>query len=241
MNNLWVTFVDNEEHLKSAYLLALSLQKVQSLYPLCIMFPNNFVFDINIFYKENLNIIIKEVPWLLFDMTNTSNFNSTINKFQCLLFEEYDVIGFIDADIILYKNIDDWFKKKLPLFILHDDHTLSGGMFIIKPDINLYCLILNLCIAKNFSTDEEILMELIQWNFIPYSFLFKVEGKYFFHDGGLPKITRNIDWQDLKSFYFNNLNQFHLIQKMTSNTFSNEILQANYQENIKNLLHKKYN
>ena len=48
MNNCWFTLADSEEYLKESLGLAISLVKVRSKYPLCIMIPANAANNLNL-------------------------------------------------------------------------------------------------------------------------------------------------------------------------------------------------
>jgi hypothetical protein len=81
--NAYITLADSEEHLRCAYALALSLNRVKSIYPLYIMIPRNSVNYENFPQVENTKIV--EIPLLMFNgIDATSDFNTTVNKFFCL-------------------------------------------------------------------------------------------------------------------------------------------------------------
>lgn len=111
----WVTLADSEKYLNEAFALALSLKKVNTMYPLYIIIPNTFSNHPK--YQEFLqikdkylsNVFVLEKPALSF-RDDHIGFASTINKFYCIeLLEKYNKVCFVDSDVIFYKNYDHIF------------------------------------------------------------------------------------------------------------------------------------
>ena len=175
--NAYITLADSEEHLRCAYALALSLNRVKSIYPLYIMIPRNSVNYENFPQVENTKIV--EIPLLMFNgIDATGDFNTTVNKFFCLQYEEFDKVIFFDADVFVQSNIDYLFEEKFPI-VLTENNEIRGEMFGLKTDIELLSLIINLVIRYNFSTDEQVLTHLFNKHFfklaIPFSFSAEVK------------------------------------------------------------------
>lgn len=175
MNNIWITFADNEIYLKSAYALALSLKKVNSIYPLCLMYPcgikQTLIDDFKIKAK-NLNIIYKEVPYLFFNCLSTYKQNVTINKLHLFSLIEYNKICFIDADSFFTKNIDFIFNEQTPMigyyFNNKFEQCFSGGIFLVKPSLSFYSTLLNLCISLQFYDDDNLFFYLVTENLLKF-------------------------------------------------------------------------
>lgn len=173
MKNAWITFADNEIYLKSAYALALSLDKVKSIYPLVVMIPagdisKKQIFQDFIFHIKDLSVIIKKVPYLYFNFLKEYWQSVTINKFHAFSCIEFDKVCFIDADSYFIKNLDYIFELPIPAIgeYLNDkkEFCVSTGIFIIKPNLDFYSLLLNLCITMNFFDDENVFYYLSQEN-----------------------------------------------------------------------------
>lgn len=171
MNNIWVTFADKEIYLKSAYALALSLQKVQSKYSLCIMIPIEQVESKEYQeFAENApsNVIIKEVPYLYFNFLNKYWQNVTVNKFHAFTLTEYNKFCFLDADSYITQNIDYLFELDTPIIGYYtndkNEFCVSTGIFLMQPSLTFYSLLLNLCISLEFFDDENIFYYLSQEN-----------------------------------------------------------------------------
>lgn len=192
-NNTWVTFADNENYLKCACALGLSLFNNNSIYPLIIMIPTGIFSDDQLnkakMLVSNKNIIFKEMPYLLFDSSQFLDFNATLNKFLILTLTEFDKVCFIDSDILIKQNIDYLFKYNSPAFSFYKDQEVSGELLLFKPDINLFSLIMNLTRHISFLSDEDMLKFLINNNFLksPQHLPCRMYD-HVFHDGGQPKI-----------------------------------------------------
>ena len=231
--NAYITLADTEQHLRCAYALALSLNRVKSLYPLYIMIPRNSVNYENFPQVENTKII--EIPLLMFNgIDATGDFNTTINKFFCLQYEEFDKVIFFDADVFVQSNIDYLFEEKFPI-ILTENNEIRGEMFGLKTDIELLSLIINLVIRFNFSTDEQILTYLFNKHFLPIGSTSN-KCRTWYHDAGQPKMWAAYNYMEIKNMIDNNEFDFN-IQK---DFISNVKLQKQYLSQITKRIRKKY-
>lgn len=117
---------------------------------------------------QSNNIIIKYVPYLYFNFLEKYWQNVTINKFHCFMYEEYDKLCFLDADTFFLKNMDKLFLLQTPsigyYYNNNKEFCISTGIFIIKPDLTFYSLLLNLCISLQFYDDENVFYYLSQQN-----------------------------------------------------------------------------
>ena len=111
----YCTLADTPFFLKEVFALIQSLINVNSQYPLIVMIPEKTIAEeeLNNFSSAikqcNLNIKIIKIPFLLFNQRLNYCYNSTINKFWSFALLDYDKILFIDADMIITKNIDNIF------------------------------------------------------------------------------------------------------------------------------------
>lgn len=232
--NAYITLADSEEYLKCAYALALSLNRAKSAYPLYIMIPQNSISYNTFPIVENTKIV--EIPLLMFNSINsTADFNTTINKFFCVSYEEYDKVIFLDADIFIYFNIDFLFEQKFPIITLDKDE-IRGGIFGLKTDKILLSFIINLAIRYNFSNDEEVLACLFNNNYLPIGSLANNCHKYLYHDAGYPKMWSLYNYNEIKEIIDNNKIDFN-IPKIV---FHNNDLQEQYMLNTLKRIKEKY-
>lgn len=171
MNYIWATFADNEIYLKSAYALALSLKQVNSQYKLLIMVPVTIDSTLLDNFNQNslsLNIIIQKVPYLYFDFLKQYKQNITINKIHLFSLIDYSKICFIDADSFFVENMDYIFNLETPAIGYYynekNEQCISGGIFLVKPSLSFYSLLLNLCISLEFYDDDNLFYYLSQEN-----------------------------------------------------------------------------
>ncbi len=217
-NNAWVTFADNEDYLKCACALGLSLFNNNSIYPLIIMIPigifSNDQLDKAKLLTNNKNIIFKEMPYLLFNSSRSLDFNSTLNKFLTLTLTEFNKVCFIDSDILVKKNIDYLFEYNSPAFSFNEDKKISGELLLFKPDINLFSLIMNLTRHISFLSDEDMLEFLINNNFLKSPQYLKCRmHNHIFHDGGQPKIISKFLWEQISNINLQDIEYQNSIKK----------------------------
>lgn len=120
-------------------------------------------------FEENtkdLPVVIRKVPYLFFNFLQDYWQNVTINKFHCFSLVEYDKICFLDADSYVINNIDYIFESKTPAIGSYtndrNEFCISTGIFVIKPNLSFYSLLLNLCITLDFYDDENVFYYLSQ-------------------------------------------------------------------------------
>ena len=206
----YATLADNENYLKEAIALATSLRKSNSKYPLLLMIP---VGTINKTLQDNipddLNIIIKEIPYFISNL-NSSRFESIcINKFAIFSFIEYDSICFLDADNLILKNLDHIFNEKLPLFPVKEndkEYGFNGNIMVIKPDLQIYSLIISLYMNIGFSNDEHCLNFLYEQQILPCRTFTDINCNFYLnHQGEYPKYWFSFDnFVNIKNYILNN-------------------------------------
>lgn len=231
--NAYITLADTKEHLKCAYALALSLNRVKSIYPLYIMIPKNSVNYEDFPQVENTKIV--EIPLLMFNgIDSTGEFNTTVNKFFCLLQEEFNKVIFFDADVFIQSNIDYLFNQKFPIIFL-EQNEIRGEMFGLKPDIELLSLIINLVIRYDFSTDEQVLTYLFNHYFLPIGSVSNGHRAWY-HDAGQPKLWSSYNYIEIKTIVQNNEFDFNIQKGQPGNIK----LQEQYLSQITERIRKKY-
>lgn len=229
MNNCWFTLSDSEEYLKESLGLAISLVKVRSKYPLCIMIPANAAHNLNLenFSKKisKYNAFIKIIPSILVDPTQPLAYNVTLNKFYILNFVEYDKVCFIDADNIVMSNIDHLFNNKYPTFRFATHNVLTkaplppnaikpmGDILLFKPDLNLYGYIISTCFRERFLTDEFAIMYLLLNGIIPFERLSLEIQQKIYDDTGMPKYLAQFSYDEIEKIVNNfNIQDFQSIR-----------------------------
>lgn len=233
--NAYITLADSEEYLKCAYALALSLNRVKSVYPLYIMVPKNSIDYKDFPQIENTKIV--EIPLLMFNgIDAVGDFNTTINKFFCLLYEEFDKIIFLDADNYVYQNIDYLFKQRFPAILIHKDNKIGGETFGLKPDKELLFFIINLTIRYNFVNDEQILAYLFNNYYLPIGSLLNNCRQFVYHDAGQPKMWSLYNYMDITTMIKNNQINFNI----PKTPYFNRDLQEKYIPQIIQRIRKKY-
>lgn len=147
MNYAYAGILYSENYLPGAIALSTSLKKVNSIFPFFLLVDetlNEKVFDIldyaNINYKKIkcLQINHKVLRW-----------NKIINYFQFWNYTEYDKICVIDIDVIILKNIDQYFQNNKYDFETVDvygdyyKNKLNAGLAFIKPKKQYWEYIIN--------------------------------------------------------------------------------------------------
>lgn len=181
MNNYcYATLLGTDDYIAGVLGLYYSLKKVCAKYPLVVIVPNNIQKN-TIQILEKNNILYKKVENNSFsDNISQINYKSTFNKFHCFTLVGYDKVIFLDADIILYKNIDHYFLLNSFSAFRGWAGTITGGIFVIKPNMEL---------AKNIFTnyqhcenDEQILNILFLDEFLKNkSFLLEEDHDILYH------------------------------------------------------------
>lgn len=139
MNNAYVTLLSSEDYIDAVLVLAASLNKVRSRFPLLVA----IVEDI---YNEELDYLLKEfgcdievVPRLQYstEVQNTCAGKSVLNtasKIQIFDFKRFDKLVYIDADSLVLENIDELFDWPDGSMMFYDgDETGSSNLFVITP------------------------------------------------------------------------------------------------------------
>ncbi len=145
----YVTCSMNNDYLPGLFVLAYTLKKVDSKYPLIVMIPKESSLEFeNTVLKYSLgakiirmdyvpienNINIKKLEYWAF-----STFKLNANKLT-----EYDKVVVLDTDLLIRKNIDDFFKwphlsAGIPGRIFNSSWTdFNAGVIVIEPNINFF-------------------------------------------------------------------------------------------------------
>lgn len=108
MRFAWITYVDNDIYLKSAIVLYKSLQNIGTIYPFILLASTglsiNNINDNDITIKR-VNTFDKDNPLYL-----SSRYKSCLNKIHIWNQLEYEKVCWLDADVIVMRNIDHLFN-----------------------------------------------------------------------------------------------------------------------------------
>lgn len=168
----YVTLATDTKFLYWATFLQASLRICNSKYPLIVMITkeleNNYLlkyfdkYEIIPFYQFNANSLIK-------------HYKNTINKFYAYNFIQYDKLIFLDADLILVKNIDNLFLTNVNFVCatytpkrLNITHCPLNGCMLFTPNKDTYDLIMQTVNNDNelYVDDESVVYYLLY----PYQF-----------------------------------------------------------------------
>lgn len=121
-NNAWTTLVTRASYLPGVIILAYTLKKRKSAYPLVVVYTDSLSkASIDVLENEasELNIIPRKTEALLPKENVHVNliaerFKDTWTKLRVFELFEYDKVCYLDADMIICKPIDNIFDKQLP-------------------------------------------------------------------------------------------------------------------------------
>lgn len=171
MKYAWVTLLATDNFIQGAILLNNSLKKVNTKYPLFVIATNNLKKETLMLLEEE-NIPYRIFPYLSFfcdgdrnmkywegkvDQTENVWWNCTFSKIYMFLFTEFEKICFLDADIELIKNCDNYFDFPAPAaFCYPNSEGMAGGTIIVEPNIESYLQCLSIGVQEGVVNDEMI-------------------------------------------------------------------------------------
>ena len=146
----YVTICTGIKYLKGVLLLNESLKLVNSIYPLICLVPSTIdKKTISCLHDKNIDIKIIENGIIINDNILKNNiqgvnehWNKTFFKFYVFGLTEFKKIVFLDADMIIIKNIDELFEKPHltacnagGLYPGQEDWKgMNSGLMVIEPD-----------------------------------------------------------------------------------------------------------
>lgn len=139
MKYAYVTLLSSKDYLDAVMVLALSLQKVNSKYPLIVAITKEI-------YTERINLLLTKIGCkikiieklqysdkVLKKYKNHSVLN-TASKIQIFDFIEWDKLIYIDADSLVIQNPDKLFDKPDGSMIYNPKEKWGfSGLFVYKP------------------------------------------------------------------------------------------------------------
>lgn len=157
----YVTILTDDSYTYGICLLIESMKKVNTKYPLLVLITED-VSEPSLEILRQLNIKIQKINKIqISDYIYSHNFqiNSTLSvtwkncwtKFQIFNLIEYDKIVFLDADIMILKNLDHLFEKPHMTAALDGEYWnlwpnwphFNSGCLVIEPSTDLFNNILN--------------------------------------------------------------------------------------------------
>ena len=156
MNNYtYMTLLSDDSYLYGVILLNKSLKDTNTIYPLEVLVTSNVSLPVlNILEQLNLkyNIVdaLKSDEMTEFNCQINNRFAKTwhlcMTKFKIFSMTQFDKIVYLDADILVMKNLDHLFECPHLTSALDgeyfnlwpDDPHLNAGILVVKPDINEY-------------------------------------------------------------------------------------------------------
>lgn len=178
----YITLLTTNNYYFAILTLKLSLDKVQSQYPLIVLYTD----EVDINYIKELESIgcICQKEEIKFDFKD-SRWHQTFVKFEMYKMIEYEKLCFLDADILVNDNIDYVFTLQDPyiyeVYRNMECHILTCFM-LVTPDIQLYNEIVNFTINffsmletdghNNHTYTEEQILSLFYLNNSKYTFTY---------------------------------------------------------------------
>lgn len=173
----WVTFADSKKYLTSVLVLYASLVSVKTKYPMVIMYPESYDIGKDLIGKNVKDWIargmIKFVKVKKIDKSGNNyarkDYKVCLNKLYIWMLTEYDQVCWLDADLIVLKNIDRVMGIRLGLNIIAGAsgckcnvfnnpklHTMpdkcpfndksnvyiNAGLLVTRPDVNIFNMLL---------------------------------------------------------------------------------------------------
>lgn len=149
----YITLLSSQEYLKGVLVLAKSLQKVKSKFPLVILMPSDFIRD----HERILSILSENrLDWLELPgnftipeknsrYMHSRRWVNTYDKLQVFGLTKFTKLVFLDSDMLVVKNIDDLFDKPHLTFAAaseqvsgHESWDMPNtGMMVIEPEPGL--------------------------------------------------------------------------------------------------------
>ena len=168
MEKAYISLITNESYLKGVLTLAESVKKTKTNIPFYVLVPE----DISEAVLEKLSRNC--IEYIKFDNSSTEQvetnhyWKDTIAKLTAFNLTQFDKIVFLDADAILFRNIDHLFDKPHLSAVaagkeLHPDWVnMNSGIMVIEPDATCYKDLVSLvphahkeCIEKNLPFGDQ--------------------------------------------------------------------------------------
>lgn len=219
-NYAYVTLVTKDSYLEGAHYLHHSLKRAHSKYPLIIMITENIEHLVD---EQSTEYNYRIIPYYRFECNTNSVNKECINKLYAFNFTEFDKIFFLDADNIVFENIDFIFDEGQQYEFLAglgawDNNAPSdtnwrvlGQCFLLTPEKNKFYKFLAEYDKQEIFSDEKAFALYFYPNYYNEFTEDKIEimGKLYkkmHHDGGLLKYWTILTTTEYKK-YFNDFTE----------------------------------
>ena len=150
--NAFITLISSQDYLPAALVLNHSLKQVNSKYPLVVALTKDLATEenLNIFQQENIKVEII-IP-LAYNQSTINYVNNhqwshtvlnTASKINLFFLYQYDKLVYIDADVLVVKNIDNLFSYPNGSLLWWTEGM--SGLFVFEPkkhDAKIYTTLL---------------------------------------------------------------------------------------------------
>lgn len=170
-NYSYITLLTSDSYVYGVMMLNESLKQVNSQYPLLVLITNNvslaskeILNQLNISYKDVETISIADEIYqhnLSIDPVTAPLWKDSFTKFQMFKLIEYDKLIFLDADILVLKNLDNLFE--LPHMtaavdgeyfnLWPDSPHFNSGFMVIEPSVELFNNLIEFSKTINFNSN----------------------------------------------------------------------------------------
>jgi len=121
-NCIYATLITRSSYLAGVVLLAYTLHKNESRYPLIVLYTDNLPHSSIVALQleaSRTNLVLKQISPLLPRKSLKVNliaerFADTWTKLRVFELVQYDKVCYLDADMIIRKNMDEIFSVRLP-------------------------------------------------------------------------------------------------------------------------------
>lgn len=142
MNYAYITLLSSENYLPAVLILNRSLKNVQSKFPLIVIIEENILSDFvkQIFLEECICFYTckkMEYSATIREKYSNSSLLNTASKVEIFSLKQYDKLVYIDADSIIYQNIDNLFNY--PDTALYDSEQGEegfSGLMVVCPKLH---------------------------------------------------------------------------------------------------------
>jgi len=185
----FITFTNNDEYSKGAIALAESLLRVKSNYPLIVMITNQVSQDMQTTLSKIGCIVHETSPISLPDQINleAKRWGPAFTKLLSWNLEQYSNLVFLDADLLVLRNIDELFQPTYDdsLYATVDTDAsscvfkperlalINSGMLVIRPDKKVFDSFMSILydreiLAEGALNDQIVINRATTWKPLPY-------------------------------------------------------------------------
>lgn len=184
MNRIFVTYLANDLFLDGILVLKESLTLHNPNINITCMVTK----DVSLVTKnilKNNKIILHQVDWIKSSRDDYKGRYKDLNKYMFtklnLFLLPYDKVLYLDADIIVNKNIEHLFNLETPAAVFDlsafdkDNIGYNAGVMLITPSKEIYDKLINCINEYGGNTDQTLLNKVLRFKKIPpeYNTLYK--------------------------------------------------------------------